>query len=74
MPPGGVGQPLHFEETNLIKTASKDVDDVAIVCCSLGEIVVELPLSVSKPGVDKMCTHLQRFLIVFDVVTIDIMM
>ena len=37
-----VGEILHFQHTNLIKTSGKDIDDVAIVGSAFGESIIEL--------------------------------
>jgi hypothetical protein len=37
-----VGQRLHLEETDLIKTSSIDVDGVAVLRCPLGQTLVVL--------------------------------
>ncbi len=58
MSAGAIGQTFHLEQTYLVKAASKDVDDMAIVCCSFRKLVVKF----------------QRFLVVLDVVPVDVMM
>ena len=43
-----VGQILHLEKTNLIKTSGKDVDNMPIICGTFGEVVVKLASLVLK--------------------------
>lgn len=40
-----VGEILHFEQANLIKTPGKDVNDVTIVGCALSKGIVELSIN-----------------------------
>ena len=42
MSSSGVRETLHRQQSDLIKTTGKNVDDVAVLCCALGEGVVEL--------------------------------
>jgi hypothetical protein len=44
MPASGVAQALHLEQSYLIKTASEDVNDVAVVRRPFRQIVIELGL------------------------------
>lgn len=37
-----VAQALHLKQANLIEATSKDVDDVSVVGCAFGQILVEL--------------------------------
>jgi hypothetical protein len=39
---GGVGESLHFEQTDLVETSGENIDNVAIVCDALREVVIEL--------------------------------
>ena len=38
----GIAQAFHFKKAHLVKTASENVDDVAVVGSSFREIIVEL--------------------------------
>lgn len=51
-----VGKTAHFEQTNLIKTSGKDIDNMAVVGNALGKVLVEL----------------ESLLVVLDVVAVDI--
>lgn len=42
MSTGRVTQALHLQEADLIKTPSKNVNDMAIVSGALGKVVIEL--------------------------------
>lgn len=44
-----VWQTLHLQKADLIETANKDIDDVAIVSGTLGKVVIELVMLVSLP-------------------------
>lgn len=45
----GICEALHFQETNLIQTASENVNNVAIMGSPLGKIVIELTMiSITK--------------------------
>ena len=69
-----IREALHFEEANLIQASSEDVNDVTIVCNSLGEIIVELTRLGLFRTTGVPSTYLQRLLVVLDVVTIDVVM
>lgn len=43
MATGVIDQILHFQKTDLVKAAGKDVDDMAIVRRAFGEVIVKLP-------------------------------
>jgi hypothetical protein len=58
VPTGIVGQPFHFQETNLIKAAGENVDNVAIVGRPLSQSFVEL----------------ESLLVVLDIIPVDVMM
>ena len=58
-----VGETFHLQQTDLVETASKDVDDVAILRCSFGERLVELCRSVHGILL-KGLTCLERLLVV----------
>ena len=58
MATSGICKAFHFEKTNLVKAASEDVDDVAVVSSALGKVVVEF----------------QCLLVVLDVVSVDVVM
>lgn len=42
MTTGVVGKVLHFQKTNLIKAAGKDVNDMTVVRSTFGKAFVEL--------------------------------
>lgn len=71
MTSGRVCKSFHFKKSNLIKTACKDINDMAIVGSSLGQVVVELEL-VSNWHITAQLNYLECFLVVFDVITVDI--
>ena len=37
-----IRQVLHFQKTDLVETASKDINDVTIIRSALGEGIIEL--------------------------------
>lgn len=43
-----VGKTLHFEQSNLIQTARKDIDNVSILRGTLGEVIIELHQSIGQ--------------------------
>lgn len=67
-----VGEAFHFEETDLVETASEDIDNMPVVRNTLGKGVVELPLLDAPPLVNSRSTYLQGFLIVLDVVAVNV--
>jgi hypothetical protein len=76
MTAGVIGHVLHFQHAHLIKTSSKEVNYVTVVCGALGEIVVELkPLleyTTEFYRLDK--AYLDSLLEIFDVVPINVVM
>ena len=68
-----VGEVLHLQHTDLIKTSSENIDNVAIVGRAFGEGVVELELGLAKfQYTDTLRTDLDSLLVVLNVVTVDI--
>ena len=74
MPASRVRKTLHFQETNLIKAAGKDIDNMAIVCDPLCQVVIKLDIHQLKYiTCDHYNAYLESFLVVFDVITVNVM-
>jgi hypothetical protein len=43
-----IGQGLHLQQTDLVETASKQVDGMAVIGCALGQAFVELVDNIRK--------------------------
>jgi hypothetical protein len=69
-----VAQTLHLEESDLIETSCKNVDNVAVVGYSFRKVVIELlelALILDKK-LHQRSSYLQSLLVVFDVVLVNI--
>lgn len=42
MATGEVDQIFHFQKTNLVKTASKEIDDMSVIRSAFGDVVIKL--------------------------------
>lgn len=68
-----VREPFHFQETDLIETTGKNIDDVAVVSDSFGEVIIELALLAMEPFIGA-GAYLKCFLIVLDIIAVDVVM
>lgn len=65
---------LHFQETNLVESSGENVDYMPVVSSSFGKAVVELTLLVAGNWeINSDIAHLNRLLVVFDIVPVDVM-
>lgn len=77
MATGRVAQALHLEKADLIQATSEDIDYMPIVRSPLREVIVKLcPMLVTSarahPNPHE--TNLERFLVILDIVSIDVVM
>lgn len=75
MSPSGVREAFHLKKTNLVKTSGENINNVTIVGCTFSQVVIELLQSAGISAYSfTLQPYLQSFLIIFDIVPIDIMM
>ena len=69
-----VAQTLHLEESDLIETPCKDVDNVAVVGYSFRKVVIELLelILILDAKLHQRSSYLQSLLVVFNVVLVNI--